>query len=79
VLRRAAQLARGRLQLIGAGGVATGADVLTKLRAGAQVVQLYTAFAVHGPALVSRLKRELLEAMRREGFRTVHEAIGTAI
>lgn len=78
VLARAHRLAGGRLVLVGCGGVSTGADVLAKLRAGAQLVQLYTAFAYSGPALVGRLKAELLEAMRREGFRTVGEAVGTA-
>ena len=78
MLKRAHGLAAGRLALIGCGGVATGGDVLAKLRAGAQLVQLYTAFAYAGPALLARMKRELLDAMRREGFRTVAEAVGTA-
>ncbi len=78
MLARAHRLAAGRLALIGCGGVATGADVLAKLRAGACLVQLYTAFAYDGPALVGRLKTELLAAMRAEGFRGVAEAVGTA-
>lgn len=78
MLARAHRLAGGRLTLVGCGGVATGADVLAKLRAGAQLVQLYTAFAYDGPALVARLKRELLAAMRAEGFRTVADSVGTA-
>ena len=49
MLARAFLLARGRLVLIGVGGVATGADALTKIRAGASLVQLYTAFAFAGP------------------------------
>ncbi len=79
VLGRASRLARGRLALIGCGGVSTGADVLAKLRAGAQLVQLYAAFAVHGPALLPRLKAELAAALRREGFNSVTEAVGTAV
>lgn len=76
MLARAHALSGGRLTLIGCGGVATGADVLAKLRAGARLVQLYTAFAYDGPVLVGRLKRELLAAMRAEGFGTVAEAVG---
>jgi dihydroorotate dehydrogenase len=79
VLRRASRLAAGRLALIGCGGVSTGADVLAKLRAGAQMVQLYAAFAVHGPALLPRLKSELVAALRREGFKSVTEAVGTSV
>ena len=78
MLRRAHGVIGGRLTLIGCGGVSTGADVLAKLRAGANLVQVYTAFAYAGPILVRRLKTELLAAMKREGFATVAEAIGTA-
>ena len=77
VLAQAWRLAAGRLILIGCGGVSSGDDVLTKLRAGAQLVQLYAAFAVHGPALLGRMKAELAAALRREGFANVAEAIGT--
>ena len=77
LLAQAWRLAAGRLVLIGCGGVSTGEDVLAKLRAGAQMVQLYAAFAVHGPALLPRLKRELAAALQREGFQSVTEAVGT--
>ena len=70
------RLAAGRLTLIGCGGVSTGADVLAKLRAGASLVQLYTAFSYDGPALIPRLKRELLAALRAEGFPDATAAIG---
>ena len=68
--------AAGRLALIGCGGVSTGADALGKIRAGAQLVQLYTAFSYGGPALIPRIKRELSAALRMEGFRSVAEAVG---
>ena len=77
LLARAYRLAAGRLLLIGCGGVSTGADVLAKLQAGAQVVQVYSAFATHGPALLPRLKAELAAALRREGLRSVADAVGT--
>ncbi len=78
VLARAFLLARGRLALIGVGGVFTGRDALTKIRAGASLVQIYTAFAYHGPALIPRLKAELLDALRQEKLGSVQDAIGTA-
>ena len=77
MLAQAFRLAAGRLTLIGVGGVFTGEDVLQKMQAGAALVQLYTGFAYHGPALIPRLKSELLAALRREGFATIAEAIGT--
>jgi dihydroorotate dehydrogenase len=79
MLRRAARLSAGRLLLVGSGGISTGADVLTKIRAGASLVQLYTAFAYGGPALVPRLKRELLTALKAAGFASVGDAIGADV
>jgi dihydroorotate dehydrogenase len=77
MLARAFMLARGRLVLIGAGGVFTGRDVLTKIQAGASLVQLYTSFAFHGPALIPRLKTELLAALGDVRLASVQDAIGT--
>jgi len=76
LVARAHRLAAGRLVLVGCGGVATGADVLAKLRAGATLVQLYTAFSLAGPGLVPRLKRELSAALLRQGFSRVQDAVG---
>jgi dihydroorotate dehydrogenase len=79
VLAQVGRLARGRLQLIGCGGVQTGADALTQIKAGASLVQIYTAFAYDGPAVVTRIKRQLLEALRQDGFSNVSEAVGAAL
>ncbi|MGC1409401.1 MAG: quinone-dependent dihydroorotate dehydrogenase [Acetobacteraceae bacterium] len=76
VLARAFLLARGRLVLIGVGGVATGEQALTKILAGASLVQVYTAFAYTGPALIPRLKRELTAALSAGGFARVQDAVG---
>jgi dihydroorotate dehydrogenase len=77
VLARAFLLARGRLTLVGAGGVFSGEDALTKMRAGASLVQVYTGFAYHGPALVPRIRRELALALRAAGFERIDDAVGT--
>ncbi len=77
VLARAYLLARGRLTLIGVGGVISGLDALTKIRAGAALVQLYTGFALSGPALVPRIKTELAAALRAAGFANVQHAVGS--
>lgn len=77
ILARVFLLARGRLTLIGAGGVSSGMDALIKIRAGASLVQLYTALAFAGPALIPRIKSELATALREAGFANVEQAIGT--
>jgi dihydroorotate dehydrogenase len=76
LLARVARIAAGRLTLIGVGGIFTGRHVLQKLRAGASLVQLYTGFALEGPALIPRLKRELLAALERDGFADAAAAVG---
>ncbi len=76
MLRHAYRLAAGRLTLIGCGGVSSGRDALTKIRAGASLVQIYTAFAYDGPEIVPRLKRELAAALRQDGLANVTSAVG---
>jgi dihydroorotate dehydrogenase len=71
-------LTGGRVPLIGVGGVASGPDAYAKIRAGASAVQLYTALIYGGTALVTRIKRELAVLLRRDGFGSVAEAVGTA-
>ena len=80
VLRDFAEALQGRpVALIAAGGVASGADALAKLRAGASAVQLYTALVYGGPALVDAIKRDLAARLRAEGFASVREATGSAL
>jgi len=76
LLRDVARLSGGQVPLIGVGGVASGADAYAKIRAGAALVQLYTALVFQGPALVPRIKRELAALLRRDGFATVADAVG---
>jgi dihydroorotate dehydrogenase len=76
VLRRMAKLVAGRLPLVGVGGVASGADAYAKIRAGASLVQLYTALAYRGPGLVGEIRRDLAGRLRADGFRSVAEAVG---
>ena len=70
------RLTRGRIPLIGVGGVSSGADAYAKIRAGASLVQLYTALVFQGPGLVGRIKRDLADLLRRDGFASVARAVG---
>ena len=76
MLARVHKLAAGRLMLIGAGGIFTAEDALAKLLAGAALVQLYTSFAIHGPALLPRLKTGLAALLKARGFSSVAQAVG---
>ncbi len=76
VLRKTARRVEGQFPLIGCGGVGSGADAYAKLRAGATVVQLYSAMVYEGPPLVRRIKDELAALLARDGFGSVNEAVG---
>ncbi len=56
------RLTQGRLPLVGVGGVASAADAYAKIRAGASLVQLYTALVFDGPSVVGRIKQGLAES-----------------
>jgi dihydroorotate dehydrogenase len=75
-LRRAARRAAGRLALWGVGGVATPQDVYERLRAGASLVQLYTALVYQGPGLLRGLLLGLETLLRQDGFSRLEDAIG---
>jgi len=64
------------LVLIGAGGIASGADALAKIRAGANAVQFYSAMVFEGPGMIVRVKRDLAARLKAEGFASVAEAVG---
>ncbi len=76
VLRDFYRLTEGRLPLIGVGGIGSGRDAYEKIRAGASLVQLYTALTFHGPGLIQELKRELAALVKRDGFAQLGEAVG---
>jgi len=66
----------GKLTLIGVGGIESGEDAYARIRAGATLLQLYTALVYHGPILIPRIKAELAYLLRRDGFGAVGEAVG---
>ena len=76
VLRRTAVRAERQFPLIGCGGVGSGEDAYAKIRAGASLVQLYSAMVYDGPPLIRRIKDELAALLARDGFASVTSAIG---
>jgi len=65
----------GRLPLIGAGGIASGADAWARIKAGASLIQIYSALIYKGPFLARRIERELLALMLSEGHSNIRTAI----
>jgi dihydroorotate dehydrogenase len=71
-----AQALGGALPLIAAGGIGSGADAWARIKAGASLVQLYTALVYDGPGLVRRMLGDLRALVEREGFANIAEAVG---
>jgi dihydroorotate dehydrogenase len=70
------RLTEGRLTLIGVGGIASGADAYAKVRAGASLVQLYTALIYQGPGLAARIAGDLAQLLARDGYARLADAVG---
>ncbi|XP_041841673.1 dihydroorotate dehydrogenase (quinone), mitochondrial [Melanotaenia boesemani] len=75
-VREMYNLTRGKVPIVGIGGVASGQDAMDKIRAGASLVQLYTALTYQGPPVVTKIKRELEQLLKDQGFSCVSEAVG---
>ncbi|WP_417433040.1 quinone-dependent dihydroorotate dehydrogenase [Kiloniella sp.] len=76
VLRDMYRLTEGKIPLIGVGGIANGEQAYAKIKAGASLVQLYSALVYGGPPLISQILKELTVLLRQDGFGSVAEAVG---
>jgi dihydroorotate dehydrogenase len=72
------RLTQGRLPLVGVGGIASADDAYAKIRAGASLVQLYTALAYQGFGLVAHICNGLSQRLKRDGFTHLSQAVGSA-
>jgi dihydroorotate dehydrogenase len=77
VLAKTYRLAGGALTLVGTGGVFDAADAYAKIRAGATLVQLYSAMVYRGPGVAAAIAADLAALLRRDGFASVAAAVGT--
>lgn len=67
---------RGRLPVVGVGGIFTAEDAWQKICAGAGLVQVYTGFIYEGPGIVRNINAGLAAILQREGFKTLDDAVG---
>lgn len=77
ILRDLRRLTRGEIPLIGAGGVSTPEQAYAKIRAGASLVQIYSAMIYEGPGLAAKIARGLPGLLKRDGFASLSAAVGT--
>jgi dihydroorotate dehydrogenase len=66
----------GHMPLIGVGGIASAEDAYSRIRAGASLIQLYSALVFEGPFLARRINKGLIDLLRRDGLTNISEAIG---
>lgn len=76
-LRRFRRVSGGEIPLVGAGGIASADDAFARIRAGASLVQLYTALVYEGPSLARRIAQGLAERLERYGFANIADAVGS--
>ena len=76
-LREFRSASGGEIPLIGVGGIASADDAWQRVRAGASLVQLYTAMVYEGPGVARRIAHGLAQRLKREGFANIAEAVGT--
>ena len=77
VLRDFRKATGGAMPLVGVGGIASGVDAWQRIRAGASLVQLYSAMVYRGPGIARAITRDLEYLMRRDGFASIADAVGS--
>lgn len=76
LLARMYQLTRGRVPLVGVGGIFSAEDAYSKIRAGASLLQLYTALIYEGPGVVGRILEGLAVRLASDGYSSITQAVG---
>ncbi len=76
ILKKMYSLTNGQIPLIGVGGISNGNECYEKIKAGASLVQLYTALVYQGPQVISKIIRELNGLVLTDGYKNISEAIG---
>jgi dihydroorotate dehydrogenase len=79
MIREVRRLSRGRLPIIGCGGIFSAEDAFEKMLAGASLVQVYTGIVYKSFSLVPQIKRGLVRLMRERGLARVGEAVGSEL
>jgi dihydroorotate dehydrogenase len=76
-LRKFRRASGGEMVLIAAGGITTADDAWERIRAGASLIQLYTAMVFEGPGIARRIAMGLAHRVKQAGFGSIAEAVGT--
>lgn len=75
-IRRFYEETEGKLPIIGVGGINSAEDAYAKIKAGASLIQLYTALVFNGPAMINCMKEALIKKLDEDGLKTIGQAVG---
>ncbi len=67
---------KGKIKIIGVGGVDSGESAFEKITSGADAIQLYTSMVYKGPGIVKEIKKDLISILKKENIKNISEAIG---
>jgi len=70
---------KGKLSIIGVGGVDSGQSAFQKISVGANALQLYTSMIYNGPGLIKKIKKDLIQILKKEKIKNIKEAVGIAL
>ena len=76
LIRKFYRETKGKIEIIGVGGVDSGQAAFEKLTAGAVAVQLYTGMVYKGPGVVKEMKKDLISILKKENLKNISEAVG---
>ena len=70
---------KGKIPIIGVGGVSSGKSAYEKIIAGASLLQVYTGFVYRGPLTAKLIKKELIQILKSEGVKSIQEIVGQGV
>ena len=76
MLKKMYILTNGQIPLIGVGGISNALESYEKIKAGASLIQLYTALAYQGPQIINKILLDLVNLLKTDGYNNIKEAIG---
>jgi len=79
ILKNFYKFTEGKIPLIGVGGIKNAEDIYKKIKCGASLVQLYSAFIYQGFGVVEKMKKDLSELVKKDGFDNISKAIGCEV
>ena len=79
ILKKMYNFTNGQIILIGVGGISSGSDCYEKIKSGASLIQLYSALTFSGPSLISKIKKELVDLIKTDGYKNISDLIGKSV